>query len=358
MSKLSELLSRIEASEFYFRFQKMENKKKKFSIGTIAVLSLFFPVLFSGYIKTILIFILIYSLVGIGIYLLIGHAGIISLGQVGFYCIGAYTSALLSIHLGLSPWIGLCCAAAINGGIAYILGRPFLEETRGGMPLALAIITLAFSVVIYLVVTRLPFTGGHDGIAGIPPFSIGGVKFGDDQCYYLLWAIVGLALLFTYNLTDLKIGRGLRSLNEFAGGNEVAAFTSGLDVSKLRIQAFVISAVCASIAGSIYAHWLRCVVPESFNVVVNLIFVMMVGIGGFRSLWGALVGSAFYFGLKEVLSLFMGKQALLGWESIIFSLIFIIILIFVPGGITSLPDKWREWTHRREEVVSKREYFD
>ncbi len=328
-------------SELVYRIQKTENKSKKIVLLTLGTVSLFLPRMVGGYVETVLIFVLVYSLVGAGIYLLMGHAGIISLGQVGFYCIGAYVSALLSIHYNFSPWIAIFCAAMLNAGVAYVIGKPFCRAT--GM--SLAIITLAFSMVVYLAVSRLPFTGGHDGIAGIPRLHIGNLRFNDDLYYYLLWGVLGVVLLFTYNLTQRKIGRGLRALNEFSGGEEVAAITSGIDTTRLKLQVFVIAAVFASVAGSILAHWMRTVNPNFFNMLVTFVFVMMVGIGGFRSIWGPLIGAAFYFGLKEMLTLFLEGRGVLGIESVIFGFIFIIILLFLPGGITSLPREWREWVH-------------
>ena len=341
MSKVKELGSRIKESDLAFRIQKIKNKPKKVTLIALVILSLFIPYLAGTYIVTMSIFILIYTLVGLGIYLLIGHAGIVSLGQVGFYCIGAYLSAIISVEYGVSPWISLCCAAIVSGGIAYILGKPFFKA--GGM--SLAIVTLAFSVIVYIIVARLPITGGHDGIAGIPRFNIGSLNFKDDLCFYLIWVIVGLAILFSYNITEKKLGRGLRSMNEFAGGDEVAAIASGIDVTKLKLQLFVTAAVYASVAGSLFAHWLTTINPDFFSVLVTFVFIMIVGIGGFRSIWGAFIGSVFYFGLKEVLSNALQGRAILGGEMVIFSLIFIITLLFLPGGITSLPNEWREWRH-------------
>ena len=131
MSKVSELFYRIQRSELFYRIQKIENKPKKMALVTIGVFSLFLPRLVGPYVETVLIFVLVYSLVGAGIYLLMGHAGIISLGQVGFYCIGAYVSSLLSIHYNFSPWIAIFCAAMLNGGIAYVLGKPFWFRPLG-----------------------------------------------------------------------------------------------------------------------------------------------------------------------------------------------------------------------------------
>ena len=359
MPKVRQLVSRFQETDFYFRLLSIENKPKKVVITLIAIVALFAPYITDIYVETILIFILLYTLVGFGIYLLIGHAGIVSLGQVGFYCIGAYLSAIISIEFGISPWLSLCCAAIVNAGIAYLIGKPFFEA--GGM--SLAVITLAFSLVVYITVARLPITGGHDGISGIPRFSIGSLKFGDTLCYYLLLAVVGIALLFSYNLTEKKIGRGLRAMNEFGGGDEIATISSGIDVTKLKTQLFVISAVLASFAGSIFAHWLTTINPDFFGILVTFVFVMIVGIGGFRSIWGALIGAVFYFGLKEMLSVVMHGQKVLGGEIIVFGLIFILILIFLPGGITSLPDEWREWRHEwqlkrgKKQIVSHEDWL-
>jgi len=239
LSKVRQLVSRFQETDFYFRLLSIENKPKKVVIVMIAIAALFAPYVLSGYIQTVLIFVLLYTVVGVGIYLLIGHAGIVSLGQVGFYCIGAYLSAILTTSYGLSPWLVLCCAAVVNGGIAYIIGKPFFEA--GGM--SLAIITLAFSVIVYMVVSRLPITGGHDGITGIPDLNIGSIRFTDNFYYYMLLVLVAIILLISYNLTEKKIGRGLRAMNEFGGGDEIATISSGIDVTKLKTQLFVISAV-------------------------------------------------------------------------------------------------------------------
>ncbi len=144
-------------------------------------------------------------------------------------------------------------------------------------------------------------------------------------------------------------------MNEFSGGDEVAAITSGIDTTRLKLQVFVIAAVYASVAGSLFAHWMMTVNPNFFNMLVTFVFVMMVGIGGFRSIWGPLIGATFYFGLKEMLTVLLEGRGVLGIESVIFGLIFIIILLFLPGGITSLPREWREWIHewqRRHESTA------
>ena len=349
MSRLTQILTHIKESDLYFRILKMENKPKKIFLVALGLFLPFLPSLTSGYILTVAIFILIYSIIGLGIHLLVGYSGILSLGQVAFFCLGAYISAIFTTQWGISPWIALFIAAIINGIIAYILSRPFLRSGGPGN-LSLAVITLAFAMIVYLAVARLPITGGHDGITGIPPFTIGNLRFGDKECYYMILVICGIFLLLIYNLTDVIIGRGLRALNTFSGGDSVAAMTSGVNALKLRTQVFVTATILASIAGSLLCHWLRTVNPELFNILNNLILVMMVGIGGFGSIWGSLVGSLFYFGLKEGISIMAGT-AVMGWEIIIFSLIFILIMIFLPGGITSLPDKWREWVKKTSVTV-------
>ncbi len=363
MPKVRRLLSRIEESELYYRIQKIEHLPKKIALVAMGIFLLFLPGLVSSYIVTISIFIMLYTLVGAGLFLLIGYGGVISLGQVGFFCIGAYLSAILAKDFHLSPWLGICGAAIANGIIAYILGRPFFKAGRM-LAMTLAIITLAFAVIVFLAAGRLPFTGGHDGIAGIPPLSIGGLSFTDTHYYYLIWAVTGLGLLFTYNLTERKTGRGLRSLSEFTGGDEIAAITSGIDSVKLKLQFFVICAVYASVAGSLFAHWLTVITPDFFNIMVTFTFVMIVGIGGFRSVWGPLIGSAFYFGLKEILSHLMRGLQVFGMEIVVFGVMFILVLIFLPGGITSLPDELREWWHEwqlksgRKKIITYAEWLD
>lgn len=360
MSKMKEYISRIREAYLIERFERMEKKPKKITITILVLLSLLVPVFFSGYFMSIAIIVLIYTLVSAGIFLLIGYAGILSLGQGGFFCIGAYVSALLSIHFHFPAWLSLVCAAIVAAGFAYILGRPFLVESSR---MSVAIITLAFSIVVWIAVSRLPFTGGHDGLVGISSFQIGKIDFGDVLCYYLAWVIAGVVLFFTYNITEQRIGRGLRAMNEFGGGDEIATITSGVDTTKLKLQIFILAAVYASIAGSIFAHWMTIVSPGFFDVMVSIILVMITGIGGFRSVWGPLVGSGFYWGLKEVLGTVLAEQAVRGIEPVVFGIVFLVVWIFLPGGLTGLPDEVREWWHNlqvwrgKKKIMSHEEWL-
>ncbi|MEE4354645.1 MAG: branched-chain amino acid ABC transporter permease [Desulfatiglans sp.] len=342
MSKVAEVISRIREISLIQRFDRMEKKPKKITITVLCGFSLFLPSIFSGYFVSIAIVVLLYTLVSAGIFLLIGYAGILSLGQGGFFCIGAYVSALLSIHFHLPAWLSLVCAAIVSSGFAYILGRPFLVESSR---MSVAIITLAFSIIIWITVSRLPFTGGHDGLVGISSFQIGKLLFDDRLCYYLAWITAGVVLLFTYNITEKRFGRGLRAMNEFSGGDEIATITSGVDTTKLKLQIFILASIYASVAGSIFAHWMTVVSPGFFDVMVSVILVMITGIGGFRSVWGPLVGSGFYWGLKEVLGGVFARQAVLGVEPVVFGIVFLLVWIFLPGGLTGMPDEAREWWH-------------
>jgi len=303
--------------------------------GMLTILLLLLPLFTSRYIQSILIFIQIYSLVAIGLCLLTGFAGQISLAQGAFYGIGAYTSAIISLRLDISPFLGMVCGASVAGIVAYVLGKRFLR-IRG---FYLALITFGFALFVDNIFYRFDFlTGGHDGISGIPNFSIGGFIMNKDfHYYYLLLVAISFAFFLARNLLRSEIGREMRAVDLFTGGSEIASSALGVNIGRLKTKIFVIASIYAAVAGSIYAHYMTHIHPQPFDISSSLLFLTMIVIGGIKSLWGGIIGAIFYIGSRELISYFMGGAT--GWDLIVYALVFLLVLMFLPEGLISFPQK-------------------
>ena len=330
--------------------------RKLISFGFVGLILCLLPLLFSPYFISILIIIMLYSIVSLGLGLLIGYAGQISLGHNAFYGIGAYTSAILSFRYGISPWIALVFGMVLTGSIAYLIGKPVLKF-RGHM---LVIVTTAIGLIVWGLFGEMDFiTGGHDGFSRVPRFSIGGFTLIQDIHYYYL-VLVALAILFVVasNIAKSRIGSELRTIDLASGGSEVAAETLGINIGKIKTQVFVISAVYASIGGSLYVHYITHIDPSPYSLWTSFMLVVMVVIGGARSLWGPIIGSAFYIGLKQLIAAAVPmKQSVIlaGFESVIFSFVFIIVLVLLPDGLVRLPTiLYQRWVRKETDEFAKK----
>ncbi len=257
----------------------------------------------------------------IGLTLLLGYAGQISLGHAAFFGLGAYLSAILTTTYGMPLWPTVVLAMILTGLIAYLLGIPTLKLEGHYLVMA----TLGFNVIIYIVMVQLDsVTGGPSGFAGIPRLAVGSWVFDSDlKIYYLLWAVSCGVLLLALNLIHSRAGRAMAALSR----NEIAARCSGVDVETFKIKIFVTSAVLASLAGSLYAHYLTFISPGSFSIFYSLQVVTMVLIGGMGSLWGAAFGAILLTVLPELL------HAVKEYNVLIYGLILMVILVFFPQGL-------------------------
>jgi branched-chain amino acid transport system permease protein len=265
----------------------------------------------------------IQSLVVLGLNLFIGYTGQISLGHAAFFAIGAYGSAIGTVLWGLSPWTAMVLAALAAAITALALGFPALKLT--GHYLAMA--TLGFNIVIHTILVQWDsVTGGPGGFAGIPYLSIGPVVFDDERSiHYLVWTFAMVFLLLSLNLVRSGAGRGLAALAE----DEIAAATLGVDIRAAKVKVFVLSAVLAALAGSLFAHCYAFVSPDSFSIFVSVDFVIMVVVGGMGSIWGTLFGT----GLITLLPAWI--EALDAYKDIVHGLILVLILLFLPQGFVS-----------------------
>jgi branched-chain amino acid transport system permease protein len=280
----------------------------------------------SPYHLSIITFIGIYAIIAIGLCLLMGYAGQISLGHAAFFGLGAYTSALLSTRLGWSPWIGLPAAVALTTIVAYVVGVPTLRLK--GHYLAMA--TLGFGMIVHIVFREyLSLTGGHAGVTGIPGLPFRGKEIGGATYCGLVWLIVVAVLVFSDNVARSRIGRALRAVH----GHDIAASTVGVDIARCKVQVFVLSAAYAAIAGFLYAHFMKFISPQPFDFKFSVELVVMVVLGGAGSVWGGVGGATLVTVLREgLLEAGQRLQRSGEYDSIVFGLILVVIMIFMPAG--------------------------
>lgn len=261
------------------------------------------------------------AIVVVGLNLLIGFAGQISLGHAAFYGLGSYFSAILTVNYGFPLWPAMILGMLATGAVAYLVGYPSLKLKGHYLVMA----TLGFSIIVYILMGELEyFTGGHDGLIGIPPLSIGSIKFDTDlKNFYLIWTFVFLSMLVARNLLNSRVGRALRAIH----GSEVAANSLGVNTASYKVKVFVLSAMFASISGSLYAHYITFISPSSYDFYYSIQVVSMVIVGGMGSLWGSLFGAALLTSISEAFHI--ARQ----YHVIAYGVFLSLVLIFLPDGI-------------------------
>lgn len=289
----------------------------------IAVLPVFFP---SGYYYRVGALIFVNALSVIGMVILIGYAGQISLGHAGFAGVGAYACALAPEHLGLHPGLALILGAAVSAALAALIGRPILR-LKGYY---LAVATLGFGILVAMVLTNeRALTGGPDGM-NVADLGLRGLlrdmglRLSGGEFWY---AANGVVLLIgawiALNLFNSPTGRAMRALH----GSEVAARTVGIDVARMKLNAFVISAVYASVAGSLLALQNGFITPDVAGFMHSIEMVTMAVLGGVGSVLGATLGTAILTLLPQVLTV------LADYEQLVLGAVMILVMIFMPQGL-------------------------
>jgi len=315
----------------------MQSSNRKALLGLTLFLILFPVVAMNvtaiGHYLDIMIFVGIYCLINMGLSLLMGYAGQISLGHAAFFGLGAYTSGILCTKFSMSPWLAMVAGVGITALVAYIVGVPSLKLK--GHYLAMA--TLGFGVIVHIFFNEeVSLTGGPSGFSDIPGLSILGFRLDNDLSYYILvWFLVLLTLIFSLNVIHSRIGRALRSLHD----SEVAADAMGVETSRYKVIIFVLSAVYASIAGSLYTQYVGFLSPSSFDFFLSIKLVMMVVVGGMHNIWGALLGTW--------LLTFLGNEWLHvfhDFDILVYGAILLAVVMFLPDGLVHLvPRMSRVW---------------
>jgi branched-chain amino acid transport system permease protein len=276
----------------------------------VAILAVIPAVVTNRYYIQVLIFIGIYIILALSLNLLNGYVGLLSIGHAAFYGIGAYASAKLVMVVGLPFPLAMLGAGAVAGIFGYVIAKTTLRLSGIYMTLA----TLGFNMIFFLVLQNwMSFTNGPLGIMDIPPPSILGYVIETRiQYYYLIFVLVLVTIGSMHRLMTCRFGRALVGIRE----NELAAETMGVNTTRYKIQAFVLAAFYAGIAGSYYAHFIKYISPDSFYIYESFILLAMLAFGGQGNLIGPVVGAAVLIIIPELFR-FLQEYRMLVYGSVL-----------------------------------------
>jgi branched-chain amino acid transport system permease protein len=299
--------------------------------GAVAALATVPLWLANPYHLHILIMAGIFAILALSLNLLLGYTGQLSLGHAGFFGIGAYTSALLTLQLEWSFWLGLPAGAATAGLAGWAIGRLALQ-LRGAY---FVLVTISFAGVVGLVAQNwMELTNGPLGLPGVPAPEVGPWSLRTKGAYYyLVLGATVLAWLVCHRLVHSRIGRALVALRE----NEPLATSVGVDATRYLVLAAVVSAAMAGVAGVLYAHYIRFVSPEVFLFTYTVTMVIMVVAGGKGTLAGPLVGAVLFTVLPEALREATSWQ----WQMVAYGVVLVLLVFFLPRGIVPTLAAWR-----------------
>lgn len=294
------------------------------ALVVVCIVAVAFPFVFSIYQTNIMITAMIYVLLGLGLNIVVGVAGLLDLGYAAFYAVGAYSYALLNYHYGLGFWTVLPIGAGLAALFGIILGFPVLR-LRGDY---LAIVTLGFGEIIRLIMENWnEFSFGPSGIANIPRPGFFGIDMDIEQAtiyIYFLMIVLALFTIFVVNrLQNSRIGRAWIALRE----DEVACQAMGIDKRKTKLMAFALGATWAGFAGVVFAAKTTFINPASFTLWESINILCVVVLGGMGSIVGVIVGAFTLVLLPEYLR-FLSEYRIL-----VYGAVLVIMMVFRPGGI-------------------------
>ncbi|WP_430397512.1 branched-chain amino acid ABC transporter permease [Ferrovibrio sp.] len=289
--------------------------------ATILILALLPAIGANPYTLHIYSLIGIYAIVAMGLNLVFGYAGQISLGHAAYFAVGAYVSALTTIDLGLPFWIGLLFAGIAAFILGYIVGTPSLKLEGSYLGMA----TIGFGEIVKMTLVNWEVvTRGPTGISRIPHPAVFGYSFNTPTAkYYLVLAIGALAFLVYWNLIRSHFGSRFIAVRD----SPKATAAMGIDLQRTKVLAFAISTTFAGIGGSLYAHLNRYIAPDAFGLGESINLLIMTVIGGMGTLTGPLVGAVIVVYLRETLTM------LKDYNMLIYGLLLMILMIFVPRGL-------------------------
>jgi len=313
------------------------------ALVTIAVLLiglLVMPALVSSYWIHVLVLMFLYGILAVSLrqMLILGQ---VSFAHPAFMAIGAYTSTMLVMNLGLSFWFTIFLAGFASGIVAFLLGLPVLKLTGPYFFLA----TFAFLEVVRMILTHyyVPF-GGPMGIYNIPPPNpIGPIDFSSiSHFYYLILIVFVITLLVFYSLERSRFGQSWHAI----GQSHVLAESLGVNVMGYRVLAFVIACFFAGVAGACYAHYMTHMSPMEFGLTLSVDCIVWAVVGGMGSVFGPAVGAGILTFIPQVF------KSTAEYEAGLSAVIFIIIILFLPGGLISLPKVISRRIKKREDIVT------
>lgn len=286
----------------------------------------------ADYFLSIGILICIYSILAVSLQLILGSTGLLHLGHAAFFAIGAYTSALLSLA-GVPFWISLFCGGIVASCFGFGIGGSSLR-LRGDY---FAIATLGFGEIIRIVLKNWTgLTRGALGLVAIPHPNFFGITIKTQLAYFLFYLILAaICIFFIWRVTHSPFGRVLRGIRE----DELAMSSLGKNTFVYKIKAVGIGAFFAGIAGSLFAHYITYIEPNSFGFLESVLIVCIVVLGGLRNLWGSIAGAAivilfpelFRFVVQYFIPLTIETQA--GIKLLLYGLLLIVIMLYKPEGL-------------------------
>ena len=315
---------------------------KKTAMALAVLFIIVFPYFARGsYLIHIGILICLYSTISLGLNFQMGSTDMVNFAPAAFFGVGAYTSAMLSLRLGVSPWLGLVAAALMGIVIGYIVGAPTLK-TKGYY---LSLVTIAMQQVFFLMLYNTRAVGGPDGLPGIPSFMIGnyslrgplmvfGTRIPYQAHYFYLAAVI--MLLAAFIATRLYNSRNGLTWNTIAG-DDIVATCQGINLSKNKLLAFCFGGAFAAVAGVVYAHYMTYIGPDDFTFLRSLIIISMVILGGMDNVVGVIIGAT-------ILTLVDQKMMdITDYRMLAYGLVIIVMLVLRPEGL--LPKRIRTYGH-------------
>jgi branched-chain amino acid transport system permease protein len=282
------------------------------------------PLVGDDYVLSLMVIGGVYAIVCIGLNLFMGQTGQISFGHNAFAAFGCYGTAILTTEYGWPPVAALVASAVLAMLGAIVIGLPTLRLK--GHYLAMA--TLALGLIAYQLAVQLKaITLGFLGISGIPTLSVGSWKLDSDiDYYYAVWIGVAVAVWISYRIIHSRVGRALGAI----AGNEDAARALGVNVSRYKLLAFAVSAIYASVGGSLLAHYVTFVSPEVIGIGMTTLLFTMIFLGGIGTTSGPILGAVVISILPSLLSRFEN------YRQLVYGLMLLAVIMFVPRGLHSL----------------------
>jgi len=317
-------------------------------LGILLLSALIFPLLTNRYVIDVAVRSGIYICLALGLNIVVGLAGLLDLGYVAFYAVGAYTYGLLSLHYSASFWLVLPLGAVMAAVFGVLLGAPTLR-LRGDY---LAIVTLGFGEMIRIVLNNWDrVTRGPNGLIGIEPPSLtqSFIFTQPIHYYYLILPIVILTIFVVNRLNHSRIGRAWIAIRE----DEVAAEAMGIDTTRMKLLAFALGAMWAGFGGVFFASYMSFISPESFTFFESVIILCMVVLGGMGSIPGVILGAIVLVVLPEMLRDFYLPFMQVDFSRarmLIFGMIMVVMMIFRPQGL--IPSARRKLELRPEKEVN------
>jgi branched-chain amino acid transport system permease protein len=282
----------------------------------------------------------IFAIAGVGLMLLVGYTGLISLGHAAFLGIGAYVNSVL-----LAQGVPFLITLPVSGLFAAVCGAAIGRPTLRMSGLYLAIATLAFGSIVGTIFQKwTAVTGGFDGFAVPTPYVFGISVEGTTGIYYVSLVVLIFVVWLSLNILRSPIGRALMAIRD----SEISAQSMGIHLARYKTMAFAISAGMTGLAGALFAHYVRYLAPDAFDVLLSVQFVTIVFVGGLGSIRGAILGALFVRLLPQFIAIIrddlpFGIGRMPGLEPSLFGLVLVLVILFQPGGINGLWLKMKNW---------------